>query len=300
MTARQGTLLAADALIRARPHPRSGWSLTWSRLRRHRLALAGGVGLVGLLLVALLGPVVTPYEFDKMDLASIRQPPSWRHPFGTDELGRDLLTRIMYGARISLGVGLLSALIATLVGTLTGAVAGYWGAWTDNVLMRLVDLMLAIPLLPIVIVLSTVLEPSVGMLVLIIGLFGWMVTARLVRGSFLSLKEQEFTLAAQVLGARPTRIIVRHLLPNAAAPIIVAGTLSVGSAIILESILSFLGMGIQPPTPSWGNMLQGAQSTMATKPWLAIFPGLFIFLSVMCVNFLGDGLRDALDPRLTV
>jgi peptide/nickel transport system permease protein len=252
------------------------------------------------MLVALLGPVVTPYEFDKMDLTSIRQPPSWHHPFGTDELGRDLLTRIMYGARISLGVGILSAIISTSVGTLAGAVAGYWGGWTDSALMRLVDLMLSIPLLPIVIVLSTVIKPSVAMLVLIIGLFGWMVTARLVRGSFLSLKQQEFTLAALVLGARPTRIIVRHLLPNAAAPIIVAGTLSVGSAIILESIMSFLGMGIQPPTPSWGNMLQGAQSAMATKPWLAIFPGLFIFLSVMCVNFLGDGLRDALDPRLRV
>ncbi|HZO24718.1 MAG TPA: ABC transporter permease [Chloroflexota bacterium] len=271
-----------------------------SRLRRHRLAAVGGLGLLLLALMALIAPLLTPHQFDQMDLDSMRQPPTWRHPFGTDDLGRDLFTRVIYGARISLGTGLCSAAIATLVGTTIGAVAGYFGGWTDNLSMRLVDLMLSIPLLPIVIVISAVMKPTVPVLVLVIGLFGWMVTARLVRSSFLVLKAQDFTLAAQVIGAPPGRIIVCHLLPNAVAPIVVAATLSVGSAIILESILSFLGMGVQPPTPSWGNMLQDAQSTMATKPWMAIFPGLFIFISVMCVNFLGDGLRDALDPRLRV
>ena len=271
-----------------------------ARLRRHRLATAGGLGLILMGLIALVGPFLTPYDFDQTNLDSIRQAPTWRHPFGTDDLGRDLLTRIVYGARISLGAGLLSAAVATLVGTTIGALAGYFGGWIDNLLMRLVDLMLSIPLLPILIVISAVMKPSVPVLVVVIGLFGWMVTARLVRSSFLALKAQDFALAAHVLGIPPGRIIVRHLLPNAVAPIIVAATLSVGSTIILESILSFLGLGIQPPTPSWGNMLQSAQSTMSTRPWLAIFPGLFIFISVMCVNFLGDGLRDALDPRLRI
>jgi peptide/nickel transport system permease protein len=273
-------------------------AVAWRRLSRHRLALAGAAGLSLFVVLALVGPLWTPYGFDTMNLDNIRQPPTLSHPFGTDDLGRDLLTRIMYGARISLSVGLFSAAISTVIGTLIGASAGYCSGWVDGVLMRVVDLMLSIPLLPIVVVISALVKPSVPMLVSLIGVFSWMVTARLVRGSFLSLKEQEFAIAARVVGVPPVRIVVHHLLPNAVAPVIVAATLAVGSAIILESVLSFFGLGIQPPIPSWGNMLQDAQSTMATKPWLAIFPGVCIFLSVMCVNFLGDGLRDALDPRM--
>jgi peptide/nickel transport system permease protein len=273
---------------------------TWRHLLRHRLAVVGAIGLLLLVLLAGVGPLVSPYGFNTMYLTSIRQAPSLRHPFGTDDLGRDEITRIMDGGRISLWWGMFRALVATLVGTLIGAIAGYAGGWIDSTLMRLVDLMLSVPILPLVIVISAITKPTVAQLIIVIGLFSWMVTARLVRGSFLALRSEEFTVAARVVGASPVRIITRHLLPNAMAPIIVSATLSVASAIILESILSFLGMGIQPPTPSWGNMLQDAQSTMATKPWLAIFPGLFIFIAVMCVNFLGDGLRDVLDPRLQV
>jgi peptide/nickel transport system permease protein len=290
--------VARPALTRTSAQAAGARVPAWRRLRRHRLALVGGVGLGLLSVIALVGPLATPYGFEKMNLDSIHQAPSLAHPFGTDDLGRDLLTRIMYGARISLSVGLFSAAISTGIGTLVGALAGYCGSWVDTVLMRLVDLVLSIPLLPMVIVISALAKPSVPLLVVLIGLFSWMTTARLVRGSLLTLKEQEFALAARVVGIPPARIVVRHLLPNAAAPVIVAATLSVGSAIILESILSFFGLGIQPPVPSWGNMLQNAQSTMGTKPWLAIFPGVCIFLSVMFVNFLGDGLRDALDPRI--
>ncbi|WP_216318538.1 oligopeptide ABC transporter permease [Deinococcus aestuarii] len=295
----------SDAARRpARPAPRerapdTPWSLFVRRFRRHRLAVIGLVILLVLGTLALLAPVIAPYGFDTQDLNIIGtpQPPSAEHLMGTDQLGRDALTRVLYGARVSLAVGLMSALLASLVGTLVGALAGYYRGWLDTFLMRLTDVVLCIPLLPLVILLSGMLRPSVPLLVGIIGALGWMGTARLVRGQFLSLREREFVEASRALGGSNNRIMFRHILPNAIGPIIVATTLAVGSGIMLESALSFLGLGVQPPTPTWGNLLNYASQWLQVAPWLALFPGLFILVTVLAVNFLGDGLRDALDPR---
>ena len=225
------------------------------------------------------------------------QPPSAEHLMGTDTLGRDMFARVLYGARVSLAVGLLSALMAAFIGTLVGALAGYHGGLTDNLLMRFVDLMLSIPILPMTILLAGILRPSVALIVVIIGAFGWMGTARLVRSRFLGLRESEFVEASHALGGGAGRIIIRHMLPNALGPIVVATTLAVGGAIMLESALSFLGLGVQPPTPTWGNLLNESRQWLSLAPWMAIFPGIFILVTVLAVNFLGDGLRDALDPK---
>jgi peptide/nickel transport system permease protein len=269
------------------------------RFRKHRLAQAGLVVIILLALAALAAPILTPYEFDAQDvtLLGTPTPPSAAHLLGTDPLGRDSLTRILYGARVSLLVGLASALIATILGTLVGSLSGFYGGMVDQVLMRLTDIVLSIPLLPLVIALSGFLRPSVPMLVMIIGGLGWMGTARLVRGQFLSLRSLDYVEASRALGGSNSRIMFRHILPNALGPIAVSTTLAVGSAILIESALSFLGLGVQPPTPTWGNLLNGASDWLDLAPWLAAFPGLFILLTVLSVNFLGDGLRDALDPR---
>ena len=266
---------------------------------KHRLALTGLGVLLLVALAAALAPYLTPYTFDVQDLTIIGtpQPPSRAHLFGTDELGRDALTSVLYGARISMTVGLVSALISTLLGTLVGALSGYFRGWVDTALMRLTDIMLSIPLLPLVILLSGMLRPSVGLLIGIIGALGWMGTARLVRGQFLSLREREYVEASRALGGSHSRIMFRHILPNALGPIVVSTTLAVGSGIMLESALSFLGLGVQPPTPTWGNLLNSASQWLQGAPWLAVFPGLMILITVLSVNFLGDGLRDALDPR---
>lgn len=270
------------------------------RFRRHRLAQIGLVVLLLLALSAIFVSSVSPYTFDGQDPALLGQPtpPSLAHPMGTDQLGRDNATRILYGARISLLVGLASALIATFLGTLIGALAGFYGGWVDSLLMRFTDIVLSIPLLPLVIALSGFLRPSLWVLVLIIGVLGWMGTARLVRGQFLSLRNREYVEASRALGGSNARIMFRHILPNTIGPILVSTTLAVGGAILLESALSFFGLGVQPPTPTWGNLLTGSSDWLETAPWLAAFPGLFILITVLSVNFLGDGLRDALDPRL--
>jgi peptide/nickel transport system permease protein len=275
----------------------------WRRFLRtfvkHKLALVGLGVLVLMGLAALLAPQLTPYTFDGQDLDIIGtpQPPSRIHLMGTDELGRDAFTRVLYGARISLSVGISSALIATLLGTLIGALAGYYRGWIDTFLMRFTDVVLSIPLLPLVILVSGMIRPSVTLLICIIGALGWMGTARLVRGQFLSLREREYVEASRALGGSHGRIMFRHILPNAIGPVVVSTTLAVGSAIMLESALSFLGLGVQPPTPTWGNLLNSASQWLQGAPWLAVFPGLMILFTVLAVNFLGDGLRDALDPR---
>ncbi len=272
---------------------RSGF---WAELSRHRLALASVV-VLGVLSAACLGaPLLAPYAFDAIDLSSIQQAPSEDHLMGTDDLGRDLFTRVLYGGRVSLLIGVLSAVLATVLGSAVGVVAGFYGRAVDNVLMRMTDVAYAIPTLPLLIVLASYTEATAVSMAVVVGLLSWMTTARVVRGEVLSLKEMAFVEAARSLGASSGRIIWRHLLPNALGPIVVGATLAVGNAIILESSLSFLGLGVQPPTPTWGNMLMDAQATMATKPWLTIFPGLAILLTVLAVNFIGDGLQDALDP----
>jgi len=280
---------------------RSQLTMAFERFRAHRPAVAGVFVLGTLALLSAAAPLISPYDPDKTALLLIYDPPSLAHPFGTDDLGRDLATRILYGGRVSLAIGLLAVTVAVSIGTLVGVVAGYYGRWIDSLLMRFVDMMYSFPRLFLLILFGVIFKGmTIGVIVLVLGVLSWMTTARLVRASFLSLKHREFVEAARCIGARDRRIIVRHILPNSIAPIIVAATLGVAAAIIAESTLSFLGLGIQPPTSSWGNMLNHATTDMDKAPWIAIFPGLFIFLAVVSINFIGDGLRDALDPRHVV
>jgi len=239
---------------------------------------------------AAIAPLVAPYAPDALDLANRRGTPSGAHWFGTDELGRDVLTRVLTGARVSLAIGLLSALTSALVGTLVGSVAGMRGRWLDEVLMRITDAMLCVPRLPLLMLAAAVLQPNVPTLVLLVGLTGWMETARVVRAETRSIVAREFVQAARAIGASAPRVLVRHVLPSVVPTLTVATTLAIGRAILLESTMSFFGVGVQPPTASWGNMLYQAQSTMSTEPWLAIFPGLFIFLTVLACNTVGDSL----------
>jgi peptide/nickel transport system permease protein len=253
--------------------------------------IAAGV-LLALVLLALFANVVAPYGFDALDLAHRREVPSLAHWFGTDELGRDLLTRILFGARISLAVGLFSAAMSAAIGITIGAAAGYIGGWIDDVLMRVADAMLSVPRLPLLMIAAAVLEPSVPLLIALVGLAGWVETARVVRADVQSIRTRDYVTAARALGAGPMRVVVRHVLAGALPAATVATTIAVGRGILLESALSFFGVGVQPPTASWGNMLYQAQTTMTTAPWLGIFPGAFIFVTVLCCNILGDALGD--------
>jgi peptide/nickel transport system permease protein len=293
--------VAVPLTMALRGAERSQWQMALERFRAHRPAVLGIFVLATLALLSAGAPIVSPYDPDKTQLLALYEPPSLSHPFGTDDLGRDLATRILYGGRVSLSVGLLAVTVAVSIGTLVGVVAGYYGGWIDSLLMRFVDMMYSFPRLFLLILFGVFFKGmTIGVIVLVLGVLSWMTTARLVRASFLSLKRREFVEAARSVGATDRRIIVRHILPNSLAPIIVAATLGVAAAIIAESTLSFLGLGIQPPTPSWGNMLNHATTDMDKAPWIAIFPGLFIFLAVVSINFIGDGLRDALDPRHVV
>jgi len=269
------------------------------RFLRHKPAVIGLAFLFLLALVVVLGPFLSPYAFDEQDFMLMGQPGpmSAEHWLGTDELGRDAATRLIHGGRVSLAVGLAGAVVATLVGTLVGALSGFYRGWADTILMRFTDVVLCIPTLPLVLLLSGIFRPSPPLLVAIVGTLIWMGTARLVRSQFLALREREFVEAARALGAGGARLMFRHILPNAIGPITVAATLAVGSAIMLESALSFLGFGIQPPVPTWGNLLNSASSWLSVAPWLAIPPGLCILCTVLAVNFVGDGLRDAMEPR---
>jgi peptide/nickel transport system permease protein len=296
--AMSSSLSPASLLEGARGVGLSFWGLAWQRFRHHKVALGGAAVVLVLVLVTLLAGSIAPYHFEDIDLTARLRPPSPAHLLGTDTIGHDVFTRLLYAGRVSLLVGFSAATVATLVGIVIGATAGFYGGVADNVLMRITDVSLALPELPILIILSRYLGGSVGGIVFVISLFAWRGVARLVRGEVLKLKSQEFTDAARALGATDLRILARHLVPNALAPVIVAATLIVGGAILTEAALSFLGIGIQPPVPSWGNMLQNAQDFILSAPRLAVYPGVMIFLTVLCFNFLGDGLRDALDPRL--
>jgi peptide/nickel transport system permease protein len=278
------------------PEPRQARTV-WRRLRRHRAAACALWVLTAIVLLVLVGPALSPYSYDKVRLQERLRAPCAAHWLGSDELGRDVLTRLLHGGRVSLLVGVAASLLSSLLGSLVGAVAGYYGRLTDTLLMRWTDIMLAIPSLPLLLILSRCAGGTVWGIVVILMAFGWMSLARVVRGSVLSLREIEFVDAARVVGARPARILLVHIVPNALAPILVYTTLNVGYAILAESSLSYLGLGIRPPVPSWGNMLLNAQQHLGDAPWLALFPGLMIFSSLLAINFLGDGLRDALDPH---
>jgi peptide/nickel transport system permease protein len=286
----------------------------WSRFRKHKLAMAGAVILLGMVLVAVFAHQLAPYDPNYLDPRWLGTPlpPCFQdasqcagHVLGTDEVGRDLLSRLMFGARISLTVGVAAVVMELVIGTLLGAVAGYYGGWVDYVVMRITDVFLSIPLLPLLLVLTAIVAESsskaslgFGVIVVIIGALSWPGVARLVRASYLSLREREYTEAARALGNGDLRIMLRHLLPNAIAPIIVQATLDVANVIVLESTLSFLGFGIQPPTASWGNMLANAEANLEIAWWAAVFPGLCILITVLAINYIGDGLRDALDPNM--
>ena len=256
-----------------------------------RVVVAGGI-LVLLIALAALAPVVSPFAVDALDLAHRRAAPSGSHWFGTDELGRDLLTRILFGARVSLAVGIVSAAVSVLLGVAIGATAGWAGRWGDAVLMRLTDAMLAVPRLPLLMIAAAVLAPNVILLVVLVGAAGWMETARVVRAEVQSIKSNDFVTAARAVGAASPRVVLRHVLPGVLPTAAVATTLAVGRGILLESALSFFGVGVQPPAASWGNMLYQAQTTMTSEPWLGIFPGAFIFLTVLCCNVVGTALTD--------
>ncbi|GAB4429560.1 MAG: ABC transporter permease [Anaerolineae bacterium] len=278
--------------------------LILNRFARHRLAVLGLL-LLGLLSASALALPLYPYDPEDINLREKFDPPSLTHPMGTDDLGRDVLARILAGGRVSLTVGLLATGLALIIGTLIGAFAGFYGGWLDNLLMRLTDTFLSFPSLFVLIMLGAIIRDTalseatggVPTIIMVIALLSWMTLARLVRATFLSLREQEFVTAARSVGVVNRRLMFMHLLPNALGPILVQAALLTAYAIITESGLSYLGFGIQPPTPSWGNMLNSAQIHMIQYPWLAVFPGLMIFVTVMAINFVGDGLRDAFDPH---
>ena len=272
---------------------------TWHRFARHRQALLGLLLIVLLAATALLAPAVAPYDPDAQDdiVATRYRAPSAAHPMGTDRFGRDVFSRVVYGARISLSIGFLAVSIAITIGTAVGALAGFLGGRLDTLLMRGVDLLLSFPRLVLLVVLVALFEPSIALVTLVLGLTGWMGVSRIVRGQVLAVREMEFVTAARVLGFGPGRILLRHILPNVLTPVIVAATLGIGNTILAEAALSFLGLGVQPPTASWGNMVASGRDAMLDAWWITTFPGLAIVFTVMAFNLVGDGLRDALDPR---
>ena len=305
--------LTADAPAPAvaaprRNRPTSPWQEAWRRFRRHRLAVASSVVLLLLIAAVTLGPFIWPVAINEIDFTAKLQGPSWAHPLGTDDLGQDLLARLIYGGRISLAVGLAAMVVAVVVGVVVGSLAGMSAGWVDAALMWLTDLFLALPLLPLLLLLMYLFRDHFKrlfgveggafiLIVVVIGGLRWMQVARLVRAQFLSLREKEFVEAARALGASKLRLVVGHILPNALGPVIVAGTIDVAAAIIAESTLSFLGLGFPSDIPTWGSVLRDAKDYLDIAPHWALFPGAAIFLAVITINFMGDGLRDALDPR---
>jgi peptide/nickel transport system permease protein len=272
--------------------------LFWKRFRTNKLALGGAFIVLLLFVVALFAHWLSPYDPGQIDVQQVLQDPTWKHPFGTDPLGRDVFSRMIYGSRISLMVGFVAVGISTLIGIFLGALAGYYGRWVDNLIMRFVDVMLCFPTFFLILAVIALLEPNIWNIMVVIGITGWMGVARLVRAEFLSLKERDFTAAEKALGAKDFRIIFRHILPNALAPVLVSATLGVAGAILTESALSFLGIGVQPPTPSWGNILTAGKDNIEIAWWLSLYPGMAILITVVGYNLLGEGVRDSIDPRL--
>jgi peptide/nickel transport system permease protein len=265
---------------------------------KNKIAFAGLAFIAMILLLATLAPLIAMYEPTAIDTKAILAAPSRAHPFGTDMLGRDIFSRIVYGSRISLAIGILAVGLAVLIGICFGSIAGYYGGRTDSVIMRFVDIMLCFPTFFLILAVIAVLEPSIYTTMIVIGATSWMGVARLIRAEILTLKEREYVAAAKVMGARDAWVIMRHLIPNAIGPVLVSATLGIGGAILVESALSFLGIGVQPPTPSWGNILMDGKSTLGVAWWLTIFPGLFILMTVLAYNVLGEALRDLLEPRM--
>jgi peptide/nickel transport system permease protein len=300
--------------LRVKPQ-RSLWGNAWRQFRKHKLAMAGLVVFVFMVLATFIGSAIYPRDAHAIDFMVSGLAPTREYPFGTDDLGRDILARILWGGRISLAVGLIAALVAIVVGTTIGAIAGFFGNAADTVLMRLTDLFISLPQVPLLLVISFLYRDAFAaffqqrtgnsvlgvfvLIVLVIGLLSWMPTARLVRASFLAAKEKEFVEAAESIGATRGSLMFKHILPNVMSPIIVAATLGVGAAIITESALSFLGLGFPSDVPTWGTMLLDARDRLDFAPHEALFPGTMIFLTVLSINYIGDGLRDALDPRKT-
>jgi len=277
---------------------RGEFRVFWRTFKRNRLAVCGGI-VVGILVVlAILAPLLAPWDPNKPDTRRILAGPSSSHWLGTDQLGRDVLSRVLYGARISLAVGFISVGIAAAIGIMLGSTAGYHGGLADAIIMRLVDLMLVFPRFFLLLAVLAFLQPSIWTIMAVIGLTGWMGVARLVRAEFLTLKEREFVVWSESVGASPLRVIFRHILPNALAPVLVAMTLGIPAAILTESGLSFLGLGVQPPYATWGNILNDGKDSIEIAWWMTVYPGLAILVTVLSYNLFGEGIRDALDPRL--
>jgi peptide/nickel transport system permease protein len=280
------------------PARRSEWVNAWWRFSANRVAVFGLIVILLLILIAVFAPVLAPYDpIDDIFRGMRGSSPSLAHPLGFDHLGRDLLSRVIFGSRVALLVGLMATSIAVVIGVIVGAVAGYFGGWVDTILSRIIDTLMAFPIIALLVVLAAVLGPSLVTTIVVIGVTGWARFARVVRADVMSLKQQDFVAAARAIGVRDWRIIWRHLLPNVMGPVIVLATLGIGGIIILESALSFLGLGIRPPNPSWGGTLADGRAFILRFPHISFFPGLMIVITVLAFNFLGDGLRDALDPR---
>ena len=300
----EASLTIPEPIFSASAQPESLSALIWRRFKRHRLALVSAI-LLGLMTVLVMSAPFSVYSATQLDSKDEFAKPSASHWFGTDELGRDVFTRILYGGQVSLAVGIFSTLISLTIGVIIGALSGYYGGWIDNVLMRITDTFLIMPVVFVLILFSALLRElpgfaeyrnSVWLVIIAISSFAWMWPARIARGLCLVLREREFVSASRALGASDARLIFRRILPNSLGPLLVSGTLQMAYAIITESGLSYLGFGVQPPTPSWGNILESAQVHVYRAPWLAVFPGLMIFITVIAINFVGDGLRDAFDP----
>jgi len=265
---------------------------------KNKMAAAGGAFIMMVLVCAIFAPLIATHDPSAMDQSAILTAPSVDHPFGTDPIGRDIFSRVVYGGRISLSIGFIAVGIAVILGIFFGSIAGYYGGILDTVIMRFVDIMLCFPTFFLILAVIAVLEPSIGNIMVVIGATSWMGVARLIRAEILTIKERDYIAASRVMGGGDLWIITRHLIPNAIGPVLVSATLGIGGAILVESALSFLGIGVQPPTPSWGNILMDGKSTLGMAWWLTVFPGVLILLTVLAYNLLGEGLRDVLEPRL--